>query len=219
MSAQQDFINVAGPAAEIVMAQFDIPASVTIGQAILESDWGNSELAAKDKNYFGFKCVNANSPGPIAIGCNPYETTECTPDCHPVTAYFRVYASMTDSFRDYATLLTRSGLYDSALPHRHEPDAFIRAVAAAGYATDPNYANKVINLMTTWNLYRFDTAPEDLADVPQWQWDRLLDRILRMSAGVEGKDFNGDQFNVEQGRIDEVMKRLDQIEAQLPKTS
>jgi hypothetical protein len=58
-----------------------------------------------------------------------------------------------------------------------------------------------------------------MASVPQWQWDRVFDRILRMSAGVEGQDFNGDQFNVEQGRIDEVMKRLDQIEAQLPKTS
>lgn len=62
-------------------------------------------------------------------------------------------------------------------------------------------------------------AEEDLADVPQWQWDRLLDRVLRMSEGVEGQDFNGDQFNLEQGRIDEIMKRLDHIQAQLPKTS
>lgn len=56
---------------------------------------------------------------------------------------------------------------------------------------------------------------DDFAEVPQWQWDRLLGRVLRMSAGVEGQNFNGEQYNWEQERIDGIIKRLDQIEAKL----
>ncbi len=155
---QQAFLNVAGPAARSVKAEYNIPASVTAAQAALESRWGDSGLSTKDKNYFGFKCTAPNNPGPIAIGCAPYQTTECTPTCHPVTAYFRRYASMTDSFRDYGRLLTTSANYAHALPYRNDPDEFIRRVAQK-YATDPNYAGKVITVMRTHNLYALDSMP------------------------------------------------------------
>ncbi|MGW3993119.1 glucosaminidase domain-containing protein [Amycolatopsis sp. NPDC004772] len=158
-SYQEDFVAVAGPAAQRVRDDYDIPASTTVGQAILESNWGRSGLSANDRNYFGFKCVDAGSPGPIAVGCHAYDTTECTPGCHTVTAWFRVYASMEDSFRDYARLLTTSGLYDHALPYRHDPRAFITAVAHP-YATDPDYAAKVIGLMDSYDLYRFDSGTQ-----------------------------------------------------------
>ncbi|MGI5503677.1 glucosaminidase domain-containing protein [Lentzea sp. CA-135723] len=155
---QDDYIAIAGPAAQAVQAEFRIPASVTASQSILESDWGRSRLSTNDKNYFGFKCVNPTSPGPIAIGCHAYQTEECTPTCHVTTAYFRVYRSMTDSFRDYGRLITTSGIYDSALPYRdNNPDQFIREVAKK-YATDPNYATKNITLMQNYNLYRFNTG-------------------------------------------------------------
>jgi flagellum-specific peptidoglycan hydrolase FlgJ len=162
-SGQQDaFLAAAGPAAVSVKSEFDIPASVTAGQAALESGYGTSGLSTNDKNYFGFKCASAGDPGPIATGCHPYQTTECTPSCHTVTAYFRVYRSMTDSFRDYGRLLTTSSRYTPALAYRHDPDEFIRRVAAAGYATDPNYPGKVITIMRDHNLYQLDsmTAPD-----------------------------------------------------------
>ncbi|WP_233442594.1 glucosaminidase domain-containing protein, partial [Lentzea atacamensis] len=153
---QDDFIAVAGPAAQRVRDTYDIPASVTVAQAAHESAWGGSKLSANDKNYFGYKCVSPGDPGPIAVSCREYQTEECTPTCHITTAYFRVYRSMEDSFRDYGRLLTTSSHYTGALPYRHQPDAFIREVAKK-YATDPNYANKIINLMQAYNLYRFDT--------------------------------------------------------------
>ena len=156
-SAQSDYIAVAGPAAQTVRQQYDIPASVTVAQSILESAWGQSRLSANDRNYFGFKCTSAGQPGPIAVGCHDYPTQECTPTCHTVHAYFRVYATMTDSFRDYGRLLTTSATYADALPYRHDPDRFIQAVARH-YATDPDYAGKVVNLMRTYDLYRFDTG-------------------------------------------------------------
>ncbi|MEU3650285.1 glucosaminidase domain-containing protein [Lentzea sp. NPDC034063] len=172
---QDDYVNVAGPAAQAVQAEFRIPASVTTSQSILESDWGRSSLSANDKNYFGFKCVNASSPGPIAIGCHAYQTTECTPTCHPETAYFRVYRSMTDSFRDYGRLITTSGIYDSALPYReNNPDQFIREVAKK-YATDPNYASKNISLMQNYNLYRFNTGGPSVSAGSSFSGDAKTD--------------------------------------------
>ena len=164
---QDDFINVAGPAAQVVMAEYRVPASVGTAQAILESNWGRSSLSVNDKNYFGFKCTSAGSPGPIAIGCHAYSTQECTPTCHTVTAYFRVYASMTDSFRDYGRLLSTSSYYAPAFQYLDNPDQFAREIAKH-YATDPDYASKVIGLMQSWNLYRFNTAVSGDAAGAMW---------------------------------------------------
>jgi flagellar protein FlgJ len=154
-STPDAFLKTAGPAAQTVHQQYDVPASVTAAQAALESNWGGSKLTVNDKNYFGFKCTAANAPGPIATGCHAYPTTECTPSCHTVTAYFRVYASETDSFRDYGRLLTTSPVYAGALKSRHDADAYIKAIAPH-YATDPNYASKVIATMKAHNLYALD---------------------------------------------------------------
>jgi hypothetical protein len=64
------FINAAGPAAQQVHKEYNIPASVVIGQAADESRWGQSKLSADDKNYFGFKCLSKDNPRPgPAIGC------------------------------------------------------------------------------------------------------------------------------------------------------
>ncbi|SFW58038.1 glucosaminidase domain-containing protein [Amycolatopsis australiensis] len=155
---QAAYVDMAGPIARAIHAAYDIPASVTVAQSILESNWGRSKLSTAERNYFGFKCVAPASPGPIALRCAQYPTTECVPaPCHQVDAYFRSYASIDDSFRDYGRLLTTSANYSAALPLRADPDAFIRAVGRK-YATDPEYANKVIKLMDLYDLRRFDAA-------------------------------------------------------------
>ncbi|WP_103355168.1 glucosaminidase domain-containing protein [Amycolatopsis sp. CA-128772] len=153
---QEAYVGTAGPIARTIHAEYAVPASVTVAQSILESNWGRSKLSTAERNYFGFKCVTPTSPGPIALKCAQYPTTECIPaPCHPADAYFRSYASIDDSFRDYGRLLTTSPNYAAALPVRTDPDAFIRAVAKK-YATDPEYANKVIRLMNLYDLRRFD---------------------------------------------------------------
>ncbi len=153
---QESYVGAAGPIARAIHAAYDIPASVTVAQSILESNWGRSKLSTAELNHFGFKCVTPTSPGPIAVRCARYPTTECIPSpCHPVDAFFRSYTSISDSFRDYGRLLTTSSNYAAALPVRSDPDAFVRAVARK-YATDPEYANKVIRLMDLYDLRRFD---------------------------------------------------------------
>lgn len=149
-----DYLAAAEPPARAVAAEYGIPASVAAAQSILESGWGRSKLAVERRNFFGFKCTSAG-PGPIAVSCHEYPTTECTPECQPAVAVFRGYKSMTDSFRDYGRLLTTSKYYAHALPFVGDPDRFITEVGKR-YATDPEYARKVIRLMVEHDLYRLD---------------------------------------------------------------
>uniref|UniRef100_UPI001ABEF500 glucosaminidase domain-containing protein n=1 Tax=Amycolatopsis kentuckyensis TaxID=218823 RepID=UPI001ABEF500 len=151
-ASAEDFINAAGPAAQRGQADYGVPASVTVAQAIQESNWGQ---AAPGNNHFGIKCFNG--PGPIANGCQDLPTHECCPD-HVVIASFRTYASIEDSFRDHGLFLRENSRYANAFNYTNNPDQFIREVHKAGYATDPNYANSIINLMSTYDLYRFNTV-------------------------------------------------------------
>ena len=85
---------------------YGVPASVTIAQAILESGWGGSELATRANNYFGIKCAAVASPH--QIGCIDKATWEhLNGNDVTVTASFRRYASMRDSFLDHGLFLTK----------------------------------------------------------------------------------------------------------------
>lgn len=136
-----------------------VPASVTIAQAILESGWGRSRLASVDRNYFGIKC-SAGQPGPIASGCRSYETSEHDgKGYHRVIAKFRVYRTVGGSFRDHGAFLKNNTRYRAAFRYSRAPERFARAIAAAGYATSPTYADSLIGLMRRYDLYRFDPPP------------------------------------------------------------
>jgi hypothetical protein len=96
-------------------------------------------------------------------------------------------------------------------------DAFSRY--NTGRPGDSPYARDAMSRLPYWEQVIADAETrDDLEEVPQWQWDRLLNRVLRMSAGVPQENFNGEQFNFEQGKIDEIIRRLEQIEARLPNT-
>ncbi|MGI5499270.1 FG-GAP-like repeat-containing protein [Lentzea sp. CA-135723] len=158
--AQADaaYINEAAGHAQAEKAEYGIPASVSIAQSALESNWGASGLSRNYLNFHGSKCAAPDRPGPIAIGCKQLPTTECPGgNCGGTRAYFRVFASMRDSFRDHGRNLSTNSAYAHALPYRNDPDRYIREIART-YATDPAYADKVIKVMRDNNLYRFDTG-------------------------------------------------------------
>lgn len=161
MSTQSDFVGRAGPAAQRGELDYGVPASVTVAQAIIESAWGQ---AAPNNNHFGIKC-GSGGPGPIANGCADLPTVECCPN-HTVIASFRTYATMEDSFRDHGLFLRTNSRYNPAFAYTNNPDQFIREVAKAGYATDPDYANKIISLMSQYNLYQYNGAVSDPSRVP-----------------------------------------------------
>ena len=135
---------------------YGVPASVTIAQAILESGWGGSELATRANNYFGIKCSAQASSH--QVGCVDRETWEhLNGNDVTVTASFRRYVSMTDSFLDHGLFLTSRPRYAAAFEPGIGADEFARRIHAAGYATDPNYSNKLISLMTQYGLRQYDT--------------------------------------------------------------
>jgi flagellar protein FlgJ len=152
---QDQFIAASVVPAQRSQREFGVPASVTIAQAILESGWGRSGLAANDRNYFGMKCFNQ---GTIAVGCKTYRTYECDVNgvCLPTEASFRSYASVLDSFRDHGRLLATASRYSAAFNYPNDANQFIVEVHKAGYATSPTYAANVQRVMQSYNLYRYD---------------------------------------------------------------
>jgi uncharacterized protein YraI len=153
----QQFLAAAVPGAQRGWREYGVPASVTIGQAILESGWGRSSLSTTDSNYFGIKC-QGTSYGTLAQGCHVYNTTECDKagNCFPTSASFRIYANMANSFRDHGNFLRVNSRYKPAFSYTTDANKFIWQVWKAGYATDPNYYVKITTLMASYNLYQYD---------------------------------------------------------------
>ncbi|MEV0397234.1 sporangiospore maturation cell wall hydrolase GsmA [Polymorphospora rubra] len=149
------FIQRIAEPARAGFRQYKVPASVTIAQAIQESGWGGSGLTRRDHNYFGIKCFGA--PGPIAVGCRSYATTECEGNrCYDTTASFRAYRDATGSFADHGRFLNDNSRYRPAFAHSNDPDRFATEIHKAGYATSPTYATNLIRLMKQYDLYRYD---------------------------------------------------------------
>lgn len=152
-----EFIEYAVLPAQEGMAEYDVPASVSMAQAIVESNWAQSELTVNGLNYFGIKCAGES---PYATGCLERPTQECDEDgnCAETVASFRTYDSAEDSFRDHGHFLTTNPRYSDAFEHVDDPDQFAIEIAEAGYATDPAYADKLIELMQQYDLYQYNES-------------------------------------------------------------
>ena len=149
--AQQAFINLIGPGAIAAQHRYGVPAAVTIAQAIEESAWGDSSLAADDHNLFGIK--GTGPAGSVSLPTSEYLNGQWV----TINAAFRVYHNVAESIADHAELLATSGYYQRAMADRAFPDAFANDLTGV-YATDPNYGANLIALMRLYNLYRFDTT-------------------------------------------------------------
>ena len=137
-----------------------VPASVTIAQAILESGWGKSSLAREANNFFGIK-----GTGPAGYVIKP--TKEYVNGRWiTVNAKFKAYHNPQESFEDHARLIANNRRYSKAMENLNDPKQFARELQRAGYATDPNYANKLISIMDKYNLYQFDKIANTNAPLP-----------------------------------------------------
>jgi flagellum-specific peptidoglycan hydrolase FlgJ len=157
--AQQAFINQIAPGAIAAQQRFGVPAAVTIAQAIEESSWGNSQLAAHDYNLFGIK--GSGPAGSITLPTQEYENGQWV----TVQAQFRAYHNISESISDHAELLATSSYYQRAMADRGVPDAFAHDLTGV-YATDPEYGANLVALMRLYNLYRFD-APSGASHAHQ----------------------------------------------------
>jgi flagellum-specific peptidoglycan hydrolase FlgJ len=154
---QRDFIMTLAPGARESQRKTSVPASVTLAQAILESDWGRSKLTREANNLFGIKALN----GPGSAGTYAINTDEVVDDeVVTVLAAFKAYTSLADSIVDHGRWFHENRRYREALKVANDPRAFARAINEAGYATDPAYAPKLIGLMDKFNLYAYDAQTD-----------------------------------------------------------
>ncbi|HTU75078.1 MAG TPA: glucosaminidase domain-containing protein [Trebonia sp.] len=148
-SYQAAFINAIAPGAQAAQRRWGVPAAVTIAQAIEESGWGQSSLAATYHNLFGIK-----GTGPAGSALLPTQEFEGG-QWITIDAPFRAYHNDAESITDHAQLLATSGYYTRAMADRDFPDAFANDLTGV-YATDPNYGSSLISLMKLYNLYQYD---------------------------------------------------------------
>lgn len=137
------FIKKVAPDTVTACAGKNLFPSVMLAQNILESNNGKSQLATKHNNFFGIKASNGWSGG-IA----QFLTTEYINGvAKKVTAAFRSYPTMLDGFKDRIRFLqvnpryTKAGVFEA-----NTPEEQAKALQRAGYATDPQYAKKLIVL-------------------------------------------------------------------------
>jgi mannosyl-glycoprotein endo-beta-N-acetylglucosaminidase len=157
-TSHDQFVSAVADAARGI-ATPGAPVSVTVAQAILESGWGQSLLSREANNYFGIKATGQlGNDG--AVWMPTFEIGQT--GAYRVLAAFRAYKSLADSVADHDRLFRDVGLYRPALQVVDNPDEFARRIAQAGYATDPSYASKLIDVMHRDDLYRLDAPAEPI---------------------------------------------------------
>ncbi len=122
-----------------------VPASITLAQGMLESDFGNSPLAKYANNHFGIKC-HKEWNGPTFI-----QDDDAANEC------FRKYHSAYESYRDHSDFLRTRDRYASLFDLKTtDYKGWARGLKKAGYATNPKYADLLIRIIEDNNLGQYD---------------------------------------------------------------
>ena len=127
-------------------------SSVVIAQAICETAWGQSTIMMKANAIFGIKATS-NWQGKVYNA----NTKECYDGVSMtnINACFRAYDKLQDSISDYFDLICGSSRYKNAL-HCSSAENCIAAIKNGGYATDPNYTKKILSIINSNNLKKYD---------------------------------------------------------------
>lgn len=144
----EQFVEQIWPLAESTANRLGIAPEAIVGQAVLESGWGQKTIAHEDgrssHNVFGIKAGGDWAGDSVTVSTLEYEQGIAIRQ----QAKFRAYDSYADAFADYADFLQHRNWYQPALAQGQNIDGFARGLQQAGYATDPNYASKITQLAT-----------------------------------------------------------------------
>lgn len=128
------------------MLKYNIPASITLAQGLLESGAGTSELTKKGNNHFGIKCHDW-------LGATTYHDDDEEQEC------FRAYRDAYESYEDHSKFLARQPRYKRLFSlKRTDYKGWAHGLKSCGYATNPNYAKKLIGIIELYKLHQFDNA-------------------------------------------------------------
>lgn len=151
---RHNFIKKIGPIAQRVDKSYNLLPSITIAQACLESQYGQSKLAKKYHNLFGVK--GTGSKNTVTLETQEHKNGEWK----TIKAKFQVYDSYESSIRAHAKLF-KNGTTANRKQYKHVLAAKnykqqAKALVKDGYATDPNYSKKLIDLVEAYNLQNYD---------------------------------------------------------------
>jgi len=137
------------------MERTGIPASIKLGQGLLESRWGTSDLSRLANNHFGIKCgKDWNGEGYYKEDDDLNDKGELIKSC------FRVYGSAEQCYRDHSAFLMNPAKKERYGPlfelKRTDYKAWAEGLKKGGYATDPGYPSKLIKLIEDFDLHRYD---------------------------------------------------------------
>ncbi len=150
------------------MLQWKIPASITLAQGLFESNAGRSELTRRGNNHFGIKCHGWK-------GATVYHDDDRQNEC------FRAYTTAFESFEDHSRFLAQNKRYEKLFKLKTtDYKGWARGLKAAGYATNPNYASQLIDIIQLYKLYQYDKAKG---------YDKFLTRHTK-DRRVNGRDLH-----------------------------
>ena len=142
----QDYFDTYKDLAIEQMQRYNIPASITLAQGVLESAAGRSELAVKGKNHFGIKCNGWT-------GRRTYHDDDERGEC------FRAYNNVVESYEDHSVFLSTSKRYSRLFQLKiTDYKGWANGLKACGYATNPAYASKLIEIIQLYRLYEYDKS-------------------------------------------------------------
>ncbi len=143
----QDFVDRLLPHARQAGADLGVDPKVLLAQAALETGWGRHVMADREgrsaNNFFGIK-ADRRWDGP-RVQVSTLESLGGV--LERIRADFRAYASPAEGFRDYVEFISGQGRYADALDVAADPAAYLHGLQAAGYATDPAYAEKILGIL------------------------------------------------------------------------
>ena len=142
--SREDYIDKYKDIAMANMQEFKIPASITLAQAVLESNNGNSDLASRSNNHFGIKCHSDWT------GKKTYHDDDKKGEC------FRVYNKVEDSYADHSEFLQKTRYAKCFELDIMDYKSWAKELKNAGYATNPKYPALLIKIIEDNELYKYD---------------------------------------------------------------
>ena len=187
---KKEFINSIKEGALKGQKEHGILPSLTIAQAILESNWGRSGLAVKAKNLFGIKAFSNWSGKRISLPTTEWYDGKQT----VVNADFRAYDTFNESIEDHNKLLSNNRYKAVRLSKDYK--AACNEIYKCGYATDPQYTEKLISIVEKNKLYDFDCG-KGLVEVAIELEEQKVRQFQQLCNLLGIKDYEGKALKVD----------------------
>ncbi|MEO8400441.1 MAG: flagellar assembly peptidoglycan hydrolase FlgJ [Gammaproteobacteria bacterium] len=162
-ASAEDFIKKLWPSAKVAASLIGASPEILLAQAALETNWGKNVLPEargnSTHNLFNIKADSAWGDKVVRVDSLEQKNGILVKE----KSNFRSYDSFDESFMDYVSLLKQNDRYGSALNKAPDPGQFMHALQDAGYATDQNYANKIMKIYSSHNFQDLVTKVKQTA--------------------------------------------------------